>query len=175
MTLTGRARRSLRAAHVVLSGGWLGLVVAVLTLGVSALLATDPAFALACHEMSARLAPAIPVCAVGSILTGVALSVATPWGLFRHRWIAVKIVSAFAAITTAVGLGGAWRAEAVVRLGADAVDGTAAGLPGRLLVGSSVVHLMTLAAATLISVEKPWGRTDDRRAPTALPTTGRRV
>lgn len=80
--------------------------------------------------MSARLALAIPVCAVGSILTGVALSVATPWGLFRHRWIVVKIVSALA---TAVGLGGAWRAEAVARRGADAVDGTAAGLAGTLV------------------------------------------
>lgn len=164
MTLSGRPRRTLRAVHVVLSGAWLGLCVAMITLGAGAMLTDDPAFALASHTMAGRLALAIPVCAVGSILTGVALSVATPWGLVRHWWIVVKIVLAFATIATAIGLGGTWREQAVARLGADAVDGAAAGLPGWLVVGSSVAHLVMLAAATVISVEKPWGRTRERRA-----------
>lgn len=181
-TLSGRPRRLLRAAHVVLSGGWLGLVVAVLTLGVGAMLA-DAGSALSSHAMTGRLAAAIPVFAVGSILTGVVLSVATPWGLLRHRWIVVKIVLAFATIGTAIALGGTWRAQAVARLTDGAVDGAAAGLPGWLLVGSSVAHLVMLAAATVISVEKPWGRPVRVRrraatatdAPTAPATTGLRV
>ena len=155
--LPGRGRTALRALHLVLSGGWLGLAAAMLTLGLSAALATDPAFAAACYTMTDRLGLAIPVFAIGSVLTGAGLSLATRWGLVRYWWVVVKTVLALATIVTAVGLAGAWREQVVDAYGA-IVD-----VPAWLLVGSSVLHVVMLGVATVISVGKPWGRIGQSR------------
>jgi hypothetical protein len=154
--LPGRARTWLRALHLVFSGGWLGLAAAMLTLGLSAALTTDAAFAAACYTMMDRFGITIPVFAVGSVLTGAGLSLATRWGLVRHWWVVVKTVLALATIVTAVGPAGTWR-EQVVDGGGRVVDA-----PAWLLVGSSALHVVMLAVASAISVGKPWGRT--RRA-----------
>jgi hypothetical protein len=151
--LPGRARTTLRALHVVFSGGWLGLAAAMLTLGLSAALATDAVFAAACYTMMDRFGIAIPIFAIGSVLTGVALSLATRWGLVRYWWIVVKTVLALATIVTAVGLAGAWREQVVDRYG-QVLD-----VPAWLLVASSGLHVVMLGVATVISVGKPWGRT----------------
>jgi hypothetical protein len=158
--LGGRARTALRALHLVFSGGWLGLAAAMLTLGLSAALASDAAFGAACYRMMDRFGIAIPIFAIGSVLTGAGLSLATRWGLVRYWWVVVKTVLALATIVTAVGLAGAWREQVVGRYG-EIVD-----VPAWLLVGSSGLHVAMLGVATVISVGKPWGRTrrDQSRA-----------
>ena len=81
--LSGRPRKFVRATHITVSAGWLGLVVAMLTLGISAATASHPAFVLACYAMMERIGGAvIPFFAVATLLTGIVLSVATPWQLF---------------------------------------------------------------------------------------------
>lgn len=82
--LSGRPRKFVRVTHVAVSAGWLGLVVAMLTLGISAATASHPTFVLACYAMMERIGGAvIPFFAVATLLTGIVLSVATPWQLFR--------------------------------------------------------------------------------------------
>jgi hypothetical protein len=160
LRLGGRARTALRALHLVFSGGWLGLATAMLTLGLSAALAADAAFAAACYTMMDRFGIAIPIFAIGSVLTGAGLSLATRWGFVRYWWVLVKTVLALATIVTAVGLAGAWREQVVGRYG------EIADVPAWLLVGSSGMHVVMLGVATVISVGKPWGRTrrDQSRA-----------
>ena len=157
LRLPGRARTALRALHVLFSGGWLGLAAAMLTLGLSAALAADAGFAAACYAMMDRFGVAIPVFAIGSVLTGAGLSLATRWGLVRHWWVVVKTVLALATIVTAVGLAGGWRQQALDRYG-QGLD-----VPAWLVVGSSALHLLMLGAATVISVGRPWGRTRARQ------------
>jgi hypothetical protein len=152
LRLPRRARTALRALHVVFSGGWLGLAAAMLTLGLTAALATDAVFAAACYTMMDSFGIAIPVFAIGSVLSGVALSLGTRWGVVRYWWVVVKTVLAIATIVTAVGLAGAWREQVVDRYG-QVVD-----VPAWLLVGSSTLHVVMLGVATVISVGKPWGR-----------------
>jgi hypothetical protein len=65
----------------VRTAGWLGLVVAMLTLAITAATAADPTFVIACYAMMGRIGGAvIPVFAVGTLVTGIALSVATRGG-----------------------------------------------------------------------------------------------
>jgi hypothetical protein len=99
--LSGRPRKFVRATHVAVAAGWLGLVVAMLTLGTSAATASYPMFALACYTMMERIGGAvIPFFAVVTLLTGIVLSVATPWQLLQYWWIVVKLVLARAVIVT---------------------------------------------------------------------------
>ncbi len=144
--------------HIVFTGGWVGLVVGMCILGLSAAFGSDPGFALTCYEVMRRFGVAIPIFALGSIFTGLVLSAVTPWGLVRYWWTITKAVLALATIVTAVMLGGSWREQAIVLLEAHfpAAPGSSAAW---LLVGSSVAHLLMLAAATVISVDKPWGTT----------------
>jgi hypothetical protein len=159
--LSGRPRKFLRATHVAVSAGWLGLVVAMLTLGISAATASHPTFVLACYAMMERIGGAvIPFFAVATLLTGIVLSVATPWQLLQYWWIVVKLVLAVAVIVTSVTLIGDWVQRAVAQAAASsrAADGVTAGLPAWLVVAGSAVHLLFLWAATTISVDKPWGK-----------------
>ncbi|HVE96226.1 MAG TPA: hypothetical protein VNA67_04500 [Pseudonocardiaceae bacterium] len=55
--LSGRPRKFVRATHIAVSAGWLGLVVAMLTLGISAATASHPTFVLACYAMMTRARP----------------------------------------------------------------------------------------------------------------------
>jgi uncharacterized membrane protein len=76
----------------------------------------------------------IPPFAVTTLLTGVVLSVATPWGLLHHCWVVVKLVLAVAVIVTGVVLTDAWTRQAI----------TEAGPAARLLVAGSTAHLLML-------------------------------
>lgn len=155
--LAGRPRRLLRAAHVAVAGAWLGLVVAMLTLGVTAQTTGAAGQAVATYRLLARLGGAvIPPIAVATLATGLALSLLTPWGLVRHWWVVVKGVLGLAVIVTAVTLTDAFIERAIASTGADAQAGAR-------LIGNSVAHLIMLAVATVVSVDKPWGRTPHGR------------
>jgi hypothetical protein len=156
--LSGRPRKFVRATHIGFSAGWLGLVVAMLTLGTTAATAADPTFVVACYAIMDQIGGAvIPVFAVGALATGIVLSVATPWQLLHHWWIIVKLVVALAVILTGVVLTDGWLQQAVAR--ASAPHAGTGSTAAWLLVAASVLHLLFLWAATTISVDKPWGKT----------------
>ncbi|MGH3787045.1 MAG: hypothetical protein ACRDRG_10950 [Pseudonocardiaceae bacterium] len=173
--LSGRPRKLVRATHIAFSAGWLGLVVAMLTLGITAATAADPRFAVACYAMMERFGgPVIPIFAVATLVTGVALAVATPWRLLHYWWVVVKLVLALAVIVTSVALTGDWVQQAAALASAPhAGNGSTVGWPAWWVVAASLVHLLFLWVATVISVDKPWGKTglarrvaaDRRRSP----------
>ena len=140
----------MRAAHVIGSVGWVGLVVTMLVLGVAAAITDEAPLAAAGHSLMARVGTAIiPAFAIATLGTGIVLSVATPWGLFRHHWVVVKLVLGAAVIVTGIALTDRWIQQALIEAG-----------PARsLLVAGSAAHLLMLGAATVISVDKPWGKT----------------
>lgn len=134
--------------HVLTSVAWMSTALGLAVL--FALSREDPARAAAAvdmaHELDMRLlAPA----ANASAATGLLLALATPWGLVRHWWVAVK-----AGITLAqlyVGI-------AILSVQLRAVD--AGGAPAS---GWMVVAACTMAGAVAfqawLSVAKPWPRT----------------
>lgn len=151
--LAGRPRRLLRAAHVAAAGAWLGLVVAMLTLGVTAQTTGTAGQAVPTYHLMARVGGAvIPPIAVATLATGLTLSLVTPWGLVRHWWVVVKGVLGLAVIVTAVTLTDAFIERAIASTGEDVQVGAR-------LIGNSVAHLVMLTVATVVSVDKPWGRT----------------
>ena len=91
--MTPLRRKLLLTTHVVASVSWLGSVAAFLALAVVGLRSDDVGQARAAYVAMDVVAWTVilPLC-VASLLTGVVQSLATPWGLFRHWWIVIKLV-----------------------------------------------------------------------------------
>ncbi len=93
MIMTPRLRKFALAAHVTASVGWLGAVVAYLALGVSAVTSQDIQTVRAAWiamELTGWIA-IVPL-ALAALLTGLLMSLGTPWGLFRHYWVLITLV-----------------------------------------------------------------------------------
>lgn len=167
----------LLTAHIIVSGAWLGVVVAKLTLGVAAATSGDPGVARALYAATAVVNPIFPVAAIGTIATGVLLSLGTKWDLLQHYWVATKLVLTVGVIATAVRIGdGAVQQAIAATAEPTAVDGTILGIAvaATLLLALSVAHALMLGAAMVISVYKPWGKTWFARRKTARPMLNQR-
>jgi hypothetical protein len=158
------ARRAVLVVHVTASAGWLGLTLGLLALGTAA--ATTGSAASVEAGVRAMLLFTdwllLPV-AFLTLLSGLVLSLGTPWGLARHRWVVTKFWLTLA--TTAA-------TAFALRPGVSAaVKAVAAGGPlpdaGDVLFGP-VVSLSAYVFMTAISVLKPWGPTRRGRRLRAL-------
>lgn len=147
-------RKWLVAAHTLVGVGWFGIVLAKLVLEIVAGTTSDLSLARAGFVFASALdRAAFPPAALATLITGVVLSLATPWGLFKHWWIVAKLALTAVVIVTGVAFVGAWAEEAINA----APDGDVAAASTRL-IGAAVMHLLMLGAATVISVLKPWGQ-----------------
>lgn len=158
------ARRALLVAHVTVSVGWLGVSLCLLTLAVAG--TRDPD-ALAVPALTATELFAdwllLPV-ALLTLTTGLVLSLGTPWGLARHRWIWVKFWLTLAAtgLTVFSFRPGAHEAAAAAAAGET--------LPATDLLVPPAVSLSLYAFLTAVSLLKPWGLTRRGRRLRAAPT-----
>lgn len=142
--------------HVLTSVCWMAQALSLLVLLSVGEGTGDPAVRVAATSMAGKLDLVLPApMANASAMTGVVLAAATPWGLFRHRWVAAKF--AITLIQLYIGifvLSG--------KLGA-AEAGTPA--PSGLLVGP-VLTACAIAFQAWLSVAKPGGRLRTARKPT---------
>lgn len=143
------ARRALLVLHVAVSVAWLGLSVGLLTLGITAWTTGDPTLTEASYRAMKVFADWLlaPV-AVGTLVSGLVLSLGTPWGLARHRWVWIKfwITMATAAAT-------------VFALRPEIEHAAAAGVPDISLVAAPTVSTTAYLFMTAVSILKPWGLT----------------
>lgn len=88
-------RKAALVGHVTSSVGWLGAVAAFLVLAVVALHTADAATSRSLYVAMEVLGKAVLLpLAVASLVTGLVQSLGTPWGLFRHWWVIVKLALA---------------------------------------------------------------------------------
>ncbi|MDA8370845.1 MAG: hypothetical protein M0026_13405 [Nocardiopsaceae bacterium] len=150
-------RKAVLSVHVIASVGWLGVHACLVALLAIGLAADGPARAGAAYTAAGMLVQTLvaPV-SLTSLGTGLVLSSATPWGLFRHYWVAAKLVLTILLVFGSnLSLG-----PAVVEMAAAAQGGTAVPPDSdrlRYVVALSVA-LCALLAATLLSTVKPFGR-----------------
>ena len=85
-------RKLALTAHVTFSVSWLGAVAAFLLLAVMGLTSSDEqtvrAMYLSMDLLGWRMI--VPLC-FAALLTGLIQALATPWGLFRHYWVLLKL------------------------------------------------------------------------------------
>jgi uncharacterized membrane protein len=135
----------LLTAHIIVSVGWLGIVFAKLVLGLAATTSDAPEVSGALFVSMEVVNVAFPPAAIGTLVTGVLLSLGTKWGLLQHYWVATKLALTVGVIATGVFL--------MDRLVQQSISAPT------LLISLSVAHVLMLGIATVISVYKPWGKT----------------
>jgi hypothetical protein len=157
--LSPRLRKLVLAAHVLVAVGWLGVVVAKLVLEITAAMSPDREIHGAAYVFMGAFDRALfPPAVIATLLTGIILSVGTPWGLFKHYWIVAKLILTVAVVVTGVVFVGAWVEQAIA---------AGSGPVSPPLIYAALAHVLMLGAATVISVYKPWGRIRPDRHDTA--------
>jgi len=160
--LPSRARKLVLTAHIGVSGAWLGVVAVLAALAVAAG-GRDGLAAMRADlaAMDFLVTALMPPLAVGTLVTGVILSLGTKWGVLRYRWVVVKLVLALAVIVVGVAVtdGTVDHAMATASAASTADEARAAVAS---LTRTGVAKTAALAAATVLSVFKPWGRTRRR-------------
>ena len=155
--LTPRLRRFLLAAHVLASVGWLGAIAAFLALSIVGLTSDDAETVRGAYLVMEPAAWFILVpLAFASLLTGLLQSFGTHWGLFRHYWVAAKLlINLFATVVLLLYME-TFDVLAAVGAGRDAAVLRARSVSPALHAG---LALVLLVVATTLAVYKPRGLT----------------
>src|SRR5438105_6395042 len=93
MTMTPSLRKFALIVHLIFSVGWIGAVFAYMALGISSMTSLDVQTVRAAWiamELTGWFV-IVPL-ALAALLTGLVMSVGTPWGLFRHYWVLISLV-----------------------------------------------------------------------------------
>lgn len=144
MELPPAQRKTALLLHVTSSVGWLGVTAGNLVLAVAAF--DRPVLYQALALLGDYVV--LPLSLLSSA-TGVLVSVGTRWGLVKHRWVLVKLVSTAAAVVATV---------FALRSGLHAAAAGESGAGTQVLV-ACCVSLVIYVANTALSVFKPRGRT----------------
>jgi len=148
----------LKAAHLLFACLWVGGALSVFF--IQAVLRAQGA-ELYGMDLAAKLADDLVIIpgALGCLLTGLAYSLFTPWGFFRHRWVAVKWgITVFGVLFGTFFLGPWLNSLAPVskELGFAALGDYGYMRARDLNMVWGGVQTATLIFAVFISVLKPW-------------------
>jgi hypothetical protein len=159
MLMSSRLRKLVLTAHVTSSLGWFGAVASFLVLAVAGLASSRDQTARAAYLATDLITwfMIIPLC-LAALLTGLIQSLGTPWGLFRHYWVVVKLLlNVFATVVLLV------HTQPIGILAGVAAHGALANPQFRSikvqLVVDAAAALFVLLVATVLAVYKPRGMT----------------
>lgn len=172
-------RKLVLTAHITLSVGWLGAVVAYLALAIAGLATQDPQAARAAYLSMGVIGWYVIVpFGIAALVAGLVEALGTPWGLFRHWWVLVKFLLTTVAVIVLLN-----HMQAVTRMAGIAQTVTLTAGDFRALRTQLLIHpaggLLVLLTTTVLSVYKPWGLTpfglrerEERRnvAPARIPS-----
>jgi hypothetical protein len=155
-------KKWLLALHLVFSGIMLGGAVVVVVLSIAALRTTSPEDLKAYYTMMHLLSnTSVKASSIGTVVTGVLLSVFTHWGLLKHYWIIYKqLLTVF---SVGVGVFGFyyWSLNAVSLVsneGMDVFHNPAFIINNQQLWIGIIFQVISLSSMFIISVFKPWGK-----------------
>jgi hypothetical protein len=157
MAVAPAVRKFAFTTHVLTSVGWIGAVLVFLALAAIGLSSQDERMVRGAYLVMAPAAWFVLVpLAHASLLSGIALSLGTSWGLFRHYWVVLKLGITLVSTVILIIYMGTFRQMAGVA--ADPVVEL-----GLVRNPSPMVHailaLIGLSIATVLGVYKPFGTT----------------
>jgi hypothetical protein len=157
MTMAPGLRRLTYTTHITSSVGWIGAVLVFLALAVIAMISQDERTVRGAYLVMAPAAWFVLVpLAHASLLSGIALSLGTAWGLFRHYWVVLKLlITVFATVILLIYMG---TFRQMAGIAADPVVDLEFVRNASPIV-HSVLAFILLIAATVLGVYKPFGMT----------------
>jgi hypothetical protein len=156
MPVRKAARQWLLFVHVVVSVGWMGAGAANVVLAVTAAMSSTGETRRVCYQLINRLdfALVIPL-AFGTLASGLLISLATKWGLFRYWWVLVKLILTSAVIIFSTFGVGVWVEESI----AATTVGTATSPVATTLIAGAAANIICFLFMTWVSIAKPWPKT----------------
>ena len=179
MIMTPGVRRFTFTTHITSSVGWAGAVMVFLALAIVGLISDDELTVRGVYVVMVPTAwfVLIPL-AHTSLLSGIALSLGTTWGLFRHYWVVLKLlITIFATVILLIYMG---TFKQMAGLAADPIVDMRAVRNASPMI-HAVLALVLLLIATMLGVYKPFGMTahgkrkQDEQRQAFSPTTLARV
>lgn len=165
------ARKSMVVVHVVVSVSWLALMLCLLTLGTTALATNNADTLRTAYRAMGMLGNALIIpLSLLTLVSGLMLGLATPWGLFRYYWVSAKFWLTLAATVASIFALTARlhdAADAVARHPVGPISAMDLGFIRYNMVIVPAVALLLYLANVILSVFKPWGRRP------AAPSAGR--
>jgi hypothetical protein len=156
MTMTPALRKFALAVHLTCSVGWIGAVVAYLALVTMALSRQDDQTLRTTWSAMELIGWYVIVpSALASLLTGLIMSLGTPWGLFRHYWALLSLVLTF--IATVVLIEHMQTVSHFAAIAAETPGASVIGLGGELFHAG--VGGLILIVVQVLNVYKPRGLT----------------
>ncbi|WP_240041204.1 DUF2269 family protein [Paenibacillus ginsengarvi] len=157
-----KQKKLLVTAHLIFSAIMLGGMVIFLVLSITAATTNDPRLFESCFAIMRVLAQtSVRASTIGTVVTGVLLSVWTHWGLLRYYWIIAKELLTLVAIGIGIVGIGIWSvktADLSAAQGMDVLHDAVFRSNRNMLVGGIVCQIVSLAAIFVLSVYKPWGK-----------------
>ncbi|QGQ97532.1 hypothetical protein EHS13_22900 [Paenibacillus psychroresistens] len=159
--LKGTQRKWLLILHLLFSAIMLGEAVVFLLMSITAANTNDEGMLKASYGIMHVLAQTpIKTATIGTLVSGILLSVLTSWGLFRYYWIIAK--EALMLVSILLGPLGMylWTLKAVTLTtseGLNALEDSAFIINNNQLWVGIILQIISLAAMFIISVFKPWG------------------
>ena len=173
MILPPRVRKLALAVHLAMSVGWIGAAGAYVALAIAAARSTDSALIRGAWVAMELIGWAVLVPAsVGTVLTGLVMSLGTSWGLLRHYWVVLSLsLTVIATVVLVLHMPDVSDLEAQARR-AHASDLEALGSD----LSHSTLGLALLLVILVLNVYKPrgltrygWRRQQEHRAQTRSP------
>ena len=151
-------RKFMLIAHITFSVGWLGAVVAYLSLAITGIDSQDTRMIKVVYPVLELVGWSVIVpAALAALITGLIQSLFSQWGLFRFYWVLVKFILTFGASIILVN-----HMPVVRRMAKMVAGGKLAGPDFNMLRVQLLVHaadgLLILIITTVLSVYKPWGK-----------------
>jgi 4-amino-4-deoxy-L-arabinose transferase-like glycosyltransferase len=159
--LTHTQRRWLLSVHLFFVSILFGVTVCFLVLSIIAATTDDGNVFKACYTSMHMLAKtSVRASTIGTVVTGILLSVLTNWGLFRFRWIIVKEILTILSIGLGVVGMYFWtlKAASIASVeGLNALHSPTFTVNNFQLWVGILLQIIFLAAMFVISIFKPWG------------------
>lgn len=159
-TISQRTRKAMLAGHVVISVGWIGMILAMDSMAAAAAITDAPDTQRAVFEMMLLLDELyLGLMSFFALLTGLLGAVGTMWHLLRRRWVATKFYLTLAIMCLGFGYNHPLisKGNHLVHTGAPvSTVRDSAAIP--LVVGATI-PVTLLVFMTLVSLYKPWGLT----------------
>jgi hypothetical protein len=171
--MTIRITKLLLTSHVSVSVGWLGAVGSFVAIAAACVTAANPETGRALYPALELIAwyVVLPFC-FASLLTGILQAVVTPWGLFRHYWIIVKLILTVA--MTVLLILHLPPISYLSSLTSDSYAGKAKETAILVdLIAKAGAAITALLAITALSIYKPWGAIQQNANPRCSPARNR--